>query len=298
MSGSTDGTTIAVPQAAARRFGPWSLRAKVLGVAFVATHVPLLATVGFLLFGPPQPSRGLVFSVVLLATAAGTGIVLWALSRLLRPLLLASDALHAFVSGGVSPVLPEARDGDGEIGILLDRLSAAVGHVQRRTERLEAQAHQDFLTGLLNRRAAQMQLRHSLAIAQRTGIPLTLALMDIDGFKRINDSLGHADGDRVLRSLAAMLRQHARRTTDWAARWGGDELLLVLYTDAANASALLERLRVEVQDDRSTAGGSPVTISVGATLARPGDTQEALLARADAALYRAKASGRNRVEME
>lgn len=237
----------------ARLTSAWSLRAKVLATALTATHVPLLVTVGYLLFAADRPSRELVLGIVLTATVVGAAMVLWSLNRLLGPLALASRAL------------------------------------------LEAQAFRDPLTGLLNRRAAESQLTHSLALLERSSVPMCVALLNVDQFKRINASLGHVGGDRVLTGVAATVRQHARRKSDWAARWGGDELLLALYTDLRTAMAILERLRTDIREGSFTGERAPVTVSIGVTTCLPGEDVDGCLERADSALYRAKRGGRNRV---
>jgi diguanylate cyclase (GGDEF)-like protein len=127
-----------------------------------------------------------------------------------------------------------------------------------------------------------------------------LLIIDLDNFKALNDAAGHQAGDAMLRAVAATVQSWARRAGEVAARYGGDELAVILPgTDESAAWTLAERLRTAVEEIGAmpTAGGSSVTATVGVATARPrGDAEpESLLEAADQALYRAKAAGRNRV---
>ena len=166
-------------------------------------------------------------------------------------------------------------------------------------EQIRQLATHDDLTGLLNRRAMldrmQLEQRRSL----RSGSPLLIAQLDIDHFKAVNDTHGHAAGDLVLQSFADTVRRNVR-DTDVLARWGGEEFVLLLCdTPAADAVALMERLRQAVQAMQVPVaqGGQPITVTVSIGLARhtPADPLAGTLERADRALYAAKAGGRNRV---
>ena len=158
-------------------------------------------------------------------------------------------------------------------------------------------ATRDELTGLINRRAMLdlMALEHSRSL--RSGRPLLLAQLDIDHFKPINDQHGHATGDRALQAFAGTVRA-SLRDTDVLARWGGEEFVLMLTDSSADqARGLLERIRQAVQalEIAHSAGSLQLTVSIGLAQHLPGDTVEHTLERADQALYRAKALGRNRV---
>ena len=158
-------------------------------------------------------------------------------------------------------------------------------------------ATRDELTGLINRRAMLdlMALEHSRSL--RSGRPLLLAQLDIDHFKPINDQHGHATGDRALQAFAGTVRA-SLRDSDVLARWGGEEFVLMLTdTSADQARGLLERIRQAVQalEIAHSAGSLQLTVSIGLAQHLPGDTVEHTLERADQALYRAKALGRNRV---
>ncbi len=184
---------------------------------------------------------------------------------------------------------------------LLARLSSALrvkrlsDELRARNAELERVSRTDGLTGLLNRRAAEEVLATELAKARRYGLPLTVLMIDLDEFKRVNDSYGHAVGDRVLVEVSAALRG-ALRESDVIGRWGGEEFLAVLpLTCGAAGLVLADRLCRQVADlpVRLDDGSLlPVGISVGVC----GEVldEDRLLRDADAALYRAKAAGRGR----
>ncbi len=172
--------------------------------------------------------------------------------------------------------------------VVLDELLARVRLHLRHGERsreLQLRAVVDELTGVLNRRGVYEVLERELHRSERSGAPLTTLVVDIDDFKAINDTRGHAAGDRVLRQVARALSLDLR-AHDRVGRWGGDEFLVVLPdTDALAAGRLVERLRRAVL---------PVRISIGGADAQPGDSVESLVARADSAMYRDKTCGGSR----
>lgn len=162
-------------------------------------------------------------------------------------------------------------------------------------ERLHTISTQDELTGLPNRRFMQARLAQEIALAERSGSAFCIALADIDRFKTINDSCGHAAGDKALARVAEILAAGLREY-DVCARWGGEEFLMLFPGCSGDAALLLaERIRGGIADD----GGRhpdlpPITISLGLAQFLPGENLDATLKRADGALYAAKAAGRNR----
>jgi len=160
----------------------------------------------------------------------------------------------------------------------------------------------DALTGLYNRRYMAQHLPGLLAKAAAAGKPLALFMIDIDHFKKVNDTYGHAAGDAVLKAVAARIPDLVR-AEDTAARMGGEEFMAVL-PDAGPEPALrvAERLRLAIAEtkiaDPAAPDGLSVTVSIGVASAKAGETPEALMGRADAALYRAKQAGRNRVVVD
>lgn len=165
---------------------------------------------------------------------------------------------------------------------------------------LTEQSQTDALTGLPNRRAMTSALQAAVAASADAAVrgtprPLCVALLDLDHFKTINDQQGHASGDRVLAEVGVLLRAELAGR-GLAARYGGEEFVALLAdTDTASAVHLCDGLRRAVA---ALPLGFPVTVSVGVAMHHSGETVEQTLARADAALYRAKAGGRNRVETD
>lgn len=170
----------------------------------------------------------------------------------------------------------------------------ALEEVNRKLEQL---AITDGLTGLVNHRHFHERLAREVERARRTGLPLTLAMFDVDHFKAFNDAWGHPAGDTVLRRVADALRA-GRRVNDVVARYGGEEFAVLLVdTPRAAGEAVAERIRDRVARDRFGNGaGVRVTVSAGVA-AYPDDARDAgeLVLAADGALYRAKRAGRNRV---
>lgn len=160
--------------------------------------------------------------------------------------------------------------------------------------RLRALSLTDRLTCMANRRQLDELLAAALDQARRTGLPLTLMIIDIDHFKAVNDAHGHLVGDQVLIEVAGILRAHMRRV-DHVGRWGGEEfMVLCLETDEHGAGVLAEKLRREIETHEFAIVGHK-TCSFGVATHAHGETLEALIERADRALYRAKEGGRNRV---
>ena len=197
---------------------------------------------------------------------------------------------HDYVRKPVDPVELVAR-----IRTAL-RLRALHDELARRNAELEQLARTDVLTGLANRRHADDVLRATIASARRHGRALCAVLVDVDRFKAVNDAHGHAAGDAVLREVALRLADGLREE-DVAARWGGEEFLLLL-PDSPDATVVCERLRAAIADRPVNVHGLlelRVSASFGWAPWTGEETGEALVGRADLALYAAKAGGRDRV---
>jgi two-component system cell cycle response regulator len=186
---------------------------------------------------------------------------------------------------------------------LLARVQAAArvkrlqDELRRRNEELDLVSRTDVLTGLRNRRHVEEYLARLVSLARRNVEPIAVLVIDIDWFKTVNDTYGHDAGDAVLREVAGRM-EGCIRLEDMIGRWGGEEFLVVLPNTAADGAAeLAERLRQVVADEPCRlAGGDAVqvTISVGCAASLIDDAGS-LVRSADAAMYEAKQSGRNRV---
>jgi len=212
--------------------------------------------------------------------------LLGAKSVLFHPIADASG-----VRGALAISWPERRDAidDGDlmmIGVLAGEAALAMQRADL-LGRLDELTRTDELTGLPNRRAWDELLTHELAVAERHGKPLSVAMLDLDHFKIYNDKHGHLAGDRLLRAAAAAWGS-SLRATDVLARWGGEEFALLLPgCDATGATVLIERLRGTLPD--------AVTFSAGVVCSDGHDRPRSLMDSADRALYQAKAEGRDRV---
>lgn len=158
---------------------------------------------------------------------------------------------------------------------------------------LESQSFEDLVSGALNRRGIEQKLAIELGSAKRTRMAPSIALIDLDHFKAINDTHGHAAGDKALREVAHTISSRLR-DYDFLGRYGGDEFLLVLpqasYQDALK---VLERIQQAIRSLPQIRAELPLTLSIGVTQAVPFEPADVILARADAALYEAKHAGRN-----
>jgi diguanylate cyclase (GGDEF)-like protein len=199
------------------------------------------------------------------------------------PVEYAAQALER----GAQDILVEPVN-DAELVIRVQAAGRTKGlqeEIVAQAERLEALLFEDALTGLANRRFILTQLTGMVSGARRHHRPLTAAVIDVDHFKTVNDTHGHAEGDKVLAAVAHALREHMR-AEDQLGRLGGEEFLALLGdTSAEDAPAAFEKLRASVQD-------VGVTVSIG-WAAWEGESADILLQRADDALYAAKARGRD-----
>ncbi len=210
------------------------------------------------------------------------------LALLLAPLLLDGRAFDAALWNdlwllGLILALA-AWAGQAQLSLLIGLLGA------------RSDAAHDALTGLANRRSAEQRLEADHARALRLPESLSVLMIDLDRFKQVNDRWGHAAGDRVLVATAQVLRDELRGA-DLGARYGGEEFLAILPSTAAvPAMEVAERIRAGIakQVVEGSSGPIQVTASIGVATLDPSESAAALIARADAALYRAKAEGRNR----
>ena len=174
-------------------------------------------------------------------------------------------------------------------------VQARTQELQEKNRELEVLSVTDRLTGLFNRRKLDQILEEELIRSRRYAINFSVTIMDIDHFKRVNDSHGHVVGDTVLVAMAQILRERTREA-DALARFGGEEFVMVCrHSGLAGCVSTAEKIREAIAGHDFPQVGH-VTASFGAATCREDDDAASLLARADAALYQAKAAGRNRVE--
>jgi diguanylate cyclase (GGDEF)-like protein len=198
------------------------------------------------------------------------------------------------------PTGPFATDGAGTATLLAGVVSACLTGLfvlilasSEMIARSRDESQKDSLSGVLNRRGIEAKLAMELKHLQRSKSKLSVALIDVDYFKSINDIQGHAAGDAALRDVAETISRHLRGR-DYLGRYGGDEFLLVLpQTPSGVALAVTERLNLAVTNHCQNDGSMPLTLSIGLTEAVLDDDALSLIARADKALYQAKSDGRN-----
>jgi diguanylate cyclase (GGDEF)-like protein len=210
-------------------------------------------------------------------------------------LLLANAWAQELAGTGIFAGTPLQAVGQA---VILSIIVWAAGRLHQgvTTERDQAmrKALHDRLTGLLNRHAFEIELCRSVGLASRHEQEFALLLLDIDHFKRLNDRHGHLVGDEALRGVADVCRNTLRQT-DIVCRWGGEEFAIILpHLSAFESCRVANNLRKRIAETVKC-GGQPVTVSCGIALHRAGETPEALFARVDAALFRAKEAGRNRI---
>ncbi len=239
-------------------------------------------------------------TLLILLAGLTIGTLLLAQSKLLeRQLLQRIETLrHSMLSGTVDAQLLRGDGRGDELDAMQAELARLLGRLTEQNLALEQLATTDPLTGLANRRRLFEQLDHEAARHRRSLQPLSLLLIDIDHFKRVNDNWGHNAGDRVLQGLARLLVSGLRQV-DLTARYGGEEFLVVLPdtgTEGALAAAELVRRRVAasqlpLSDDETL----QLTVSIGVATLQDDESIPNLIDRADRALYQAKHQGRNQV---
>jgi diguanylate cyclase len=253
---------------------------------------PVAMTVlAFAMFSLPRRQVAVVSAVAVLLHGLAMGLMAWRQPERYPPAVEAGHFLIVLTTVPLMALLAV------RVGVLRGRLQAQRGELTQALERIQFLAARDELTGLVNRRQASELLQVEQRRADRHGSSFCIALIDLDHFKQVNDRHGHAAGDEALRRFAAEGALRVR-ATDTLARWGGEEFLLLLAESGLPlAREGAERLRLALAGMAIEHGGVRLrlTLSAGVVQYRPGESLVQLLERADAALYRAKAEGRDRV---
>jgi len=282
-----------VPRAGSHRSGAAPARstaARLAVVAVVAVHVPLAVVVAV---GLAWDLGAMPLAALAWATAvAGTAAVVVHLHLRLRPVADASRRLRRYLHLGVLDT--GGPYADDEIGQLLAELDEVCRRLDTARRDAERAATVDHVTGALTRRATEARLEELARQVRRRDDRLTIALVDLDHFKAVNDELGHAAGDAALREAAEVLGR-ALRGVGVVGRWGGDELLVGVRGPCRDVAAGLERARRAIEDRLAGVLGRRVTTSIGVAELGPLDTVTGCVAVADGALYVAKARGRDQL---
>jgi diguanylate cyclase (GGDEF)-like protein len=231
---------------------------------------------------------------LLIATLLGFVAAPIVLRALLAPVRLTSSSLETYLDERRKPELPIGFS--DEAGRLMADVQHALDHLDSTIRSLEGLSGTDHLTGLPNRRKGEERLGEDHARAKRGGAVLTVAVVDVNNFKAINDTHGHQAGDVCLRHVARVIRRSVREG-DWLARWGGDEFVLSLWDASVFASpeAVLGRINADLRRSPVRLPGGEelvLSISVGAHRYAGEEDIRELLAKADAAMYEAKREGR------
>jgi diguanylate cyclase (GGDEF)-like protein len=245
-------------------------------------------------FGLQAPALAVrAFATIPLITPAGR--LVGAISLLdLQPQTLTASQLDLLLSAGRRIAEELAKHYRDELAEADD---AGTWRSREQWAALERLALTDRVTGLFNRHAGELALEREVARARRTQAPFSLALIDVDHFKLVNDRHGHAAGDEVLKQVSSILTS-TFRASDLAVRWGGDEFLVFLPdVPVGGAMVFAERARTQFEALFFDSIGGAVTLSAGIVQVRPDEDARTAVRRADAELYEAKRSGRNQVKM-
>jgi diguanylate cyclase (GGDEF)-like protein len=262
-------------------------------------------------YADARQAIAMTLCIGLLAAVAASAVAFLAARRISSDLSRIVDALgdvERGLPGAVIPSLGSSKETHA-LSQTLQRVTSRLlqsnqdmeARVRSRTLELEAanreldlQARTDPLTGLFNRRGLSDHLDPALALSARGGRPLSLVVLDVDHFKRVNDRYGHVVGDDVLRHLASTLRERLR-SSDLAARVGGEEFVVLLPDTGIAAAEPLAQELIDHVAARPHPVCGPLTLSAGVATHRAGDDAQSVFRRADRALYAAKSAGRNRV---
>lgn len=270
-----------------------SLKHKIFIVAFVATHIPLFCLIAFLLFSAGTASKTVIIVLALCSTLVGTALVLWVLHHLLKPVQICSNTLNGFLKNGQIEKIPIHTN--DEMGLMLKNLSNTLRKLDTTNKKLKEISFRDYLTGLSNRLATTQKLE-SLINEQHE---FCLAMIDIDHFKEINDLHGHLAGDAALQQFGVFMSDFLNTNAEhtWAARWGGEEFLVVILGDMKFSQQLMDKLRTQTERNNINHEGLifQFSISIGLSAYDYSESISDNIKTADSALLKAKKSGRNQV---
>ena len=282
----------------ARIYGRWrgSLVAKMFTTCFAATHLPLIATLVYLMAGGPAKVREVVV-LVLVATLLATIFCLWMMHHLVRPVQEMAVFVAGYCATGRADYRASGRH--DELGRLENGIEQMVSSLDSTLTGLRRQAYTDPLTGIGNRRWLDKIGGNVIGRARHGQERIMVITFDLDHFKAINDTMGHAVGDRVLLAVACQV-QRLIRQYDLFARTGGEEFCIVMQgTSGAAPGAIAEQLRQSIEEMVVVPlAAGQITASFGVHLGDPFEEDLAsMIEAADRQLYRAKEGGRNRISI-
>jgi diguanylate cyclase len=247
--------------------------------------------------------RAVIDEVGQTASATGERVTEFTATLQAKSGRIASLGAPAGLGDEIDALLNDSRDTGASLAVLSQRLHSATAELEKLRAELDlvkVQATMDSLTGVANRRGFDETIEQMLREHRAGDAGPSVVLIDLDHFKQINDQYGHVFGDTVLKSVALAIRSCVKGR-DLVARYGGEEFVVLLPgTALAGAGALAEQIRVTIASARILRGANHetvgnITVSLGVASWKPGEALEALIDRADQALYRSKREGRNRV---
>lgn len=278
---------------------PWprSFIGRLAAICLLGANLPIAILVGAAIWHLDMQlsGAGAIFWVTVMAALLGSGLTILGLRSAMAPVLLSADALRRYTNERRLPELPTSYV--DEAGQLMREIQNTVASFEAAQAELRIRAETDPLTGIMNRRSFFARAAEEIARTRRSAEPLALILLDIDHFKSVNDTYGHAAGDAILRLLTSTV-QRQLRNYDRFARLGGEEFaVLVPGVSLQDALGVAERIRLQIADlILPILEGRRMTASFGVSVLLADDVAiDDVLARADMALYDAKKGGRNRV---
>ncbi len=274
-------------------------RAKLVLAVVLSVLLPIFAMqIYFVCFSPLQGfALEQAILVGCLAAAAASTLAYWALSTILFPLIAASRQLDRYLTDRTLPSLPtHYKD---EVGSLMANINYLTRSLEEHVSNSAQNAAYDHLTGIYNRRASESRLKDSIELSRIQKNPLSFAILDLDNFKRLNDTYGHDFGDAVLRQVGELLRANVRRS-DWVGRWGGDEFVVTVHGNENEAMAMISRICEVLRREHILAPDESfhkLSFSVGVCEWTETMDSHLLYTKADEALYSAKRQGRDQVQL-
>lgn len=275
---------------------PRSYQLKFLLVALLGTHLPLFALLLYIALSPSYNLAGAlpILIVALIATLAGAAMALWFLRSLLLPVRRTSDSLKQYLAERALPNLP--TDYGDEAGQLMADTLYVITRLDNALHELENISLTDHLTGVYNRRAGEQRLQEEIARAERENKNFSLAFIDINLLKTVNDQYGHDAGDACIIHVAELLAENVRRG-DWCARWAGNKFILGVYRPETGSDLVFNRVLTELEAKPCQVRQNVtvnLTLGIGVALFQRGTTAAALIQQVDQALYQAKQLGQDK----